>query len=389
MTRTRRFLFRMTAFLIAVGAVAVGLSPAIVPFFMANPVLNGLILGVLLTGILLNYRQVFTLRREVRWIDHFRRDAAAAVVSGEAETSPRLLAPIATMLREHKERGRFTLSAPAMRSLLDSIASRLDEGREMSRYFIGLSIFLGLLGTFWGLLVTVGAISDVIATLEVAGQQELAAMFSDLKQGLEAPLDGMGTAFSSSLFGLSGSLILGFLDLQAGQAQNTFYNDLEEWLSGITRLTSGFGGAEGDQSVPAYIQALLEQTAESMNDLQRIMARGEESHTASLTYQRDLVDRLSTLTDQMRAEQQVLLKMAESQVDLRNLIGQLAEALDRAPAGGALDDATRSHIRNMDVALSRLVDEASRGRTDAVKEIRSEIKLLARTIAASATDGQG
>lgn len=387
MTRPRRFLVRMTAFLIAVAVVAAVLSPAIVPFFMANPVLNGLILGVLLVGITLNVRQVLMLKPELDWIDRFSRDEAS-VTSEEAGSGPRLLAPMATMLREHKGRGRFTLSAPAMRSLLDGIASRLDESRDLSRYFIGLSIFLGLLGTFWGLLQTVGAISDVIGTLEVGGNADVVGMFDTLKSGLEGPLSGMGTAFSSSLFGLAGSLVLGFLDLQSGQAQNAFFNDLEDWLSAITRLGSGFTGDGGDQSVPYYIQALLEQTAESIDELQRILSRGEEARTTAVVHQRELLDRLTTLTDQMRAEQHVLLKMAESQVEMKGLIGRLTEAL-AGSGGGGMDDSTRNHIRNMDLALTRFVDEASRGRDDAVRDIRSEIKLLARTIAAIAEDERG
>ena len=161
-----------------------------------------------------------------------------------------MLAPMAAMLGERT--ARFSLSTMSMRSLLDGLASRLDESRDISRYLIGLLIFLGLLGTFWGLLQTIGAVSDVIATLNV-GSGEMGNVFDDLKKGLQAPLSGMGTAFSSSLFGLAGSLLLGFLELQAGQAQNRFYNELEDWLSGQTRLGSGGSIGEGDQSVPAYV----------------------------------------------------------------------------------------------------------------------------------------
>lgn len=386
MTRPTRFLLRMAVFLAAVVGVAGLLSHGVVPYFLSNPALNGLIIGVLVVGILLNVRQVLLLAPEVAWAESFRKDQTmTSATAGRL----RLLSPMATMLEEHKGRGgRFTLSAPAMRTLLDGIAARLDEARDLSRYFVGLCIFLGLVGTFWGLLETVGTISQVIGSLEVSAQGDTTAMFSLLKQGLEKPLHGMGTSFSASLFGLCGSLILGFLDLQLGQAQNAFYNDLEEWLSGITRLTSGGSVGDGEQSVPAYIQALLEQTAESIDELQRVLTRGEESRMAAVTYQRDLVDRLSTLTDQMRAEQQVLLRMAESQMELKGLIARLTETLNRPLSGGGIDDTSRSHLRNMDVALTRLVEEASRGRDDAVKEIRSEIKLLARTIAALAEDGR-
>jgi hypothetical protein len=240
-------------------------------------------------------------------------------------------------------------------------------------------------------LQTVGSISDVINSLEITGQQEMSAMFGQLKQGLEGPLKGMGTAFSSSLFGLTGSLILGFMDLQAGQAQNAFFNDLEEWLSGITKLGGGGGGGDGDQSVPFYIQALLEQTAESIDELQRTIARGEDNRASGMTSQRELIDRLTTLTDMMRAEQQVLLKVAEGQVELRSFLGRMTESVTnlQAPASApVMDDSTRSHIRNMDVSMSRLVEESSRGRDEMVKEIRSEIKLLARTLAAIADESR-
>lgn len=384
MTRPRRFLIRVSLFLVAVAAIAIFLVPAITPAFMANPALNGLIIGVLLVGVLLNVRQIVMIGPEVDWIDQFSRDETAAT----SQATPRLLSPMATMLRDHKGRGRFTLSAPAMRSVLDGIASRLDEARDVSRYFIGLSIFLGLLGTFWGLLQTIGAISDVIGSLDITGGMtgDATGVFADLKTGLERPLSGMGTAFSSSLFGLAGALVLGFLDLQTGQAQNAFYNELEEWLSAITRLTSGFSGGDGDQSVPAYIQALLEQNAESISELQRTLARGEESRGTALSYQRDLVDRLSTLTDQMRAEQQVLMRMAESQIELKTVIQRLADT--NAQSTSIVDDATRGHIRNMDISIGRLVEETARGRDDAVKEMRSEIKMLARTIAGLSESGR-
>jgi hypothetical protein len=381
----------MMVFLLAVAGAAAALSQAIVPAFMANPALNGLIVGVLVIGVALNIRNVGRLGPEVNWVNGFRREESATVSS--ATRQPRLLASMANMLAEHKGRSRVSLSAPAMRSLLDGISSRLDEERDLARYFIGLSIFLGLLGTFWGLLQTVGSISDVINSLEITGQQDMSAMFSQLKHGLEGPLQGMGTAFSSSLFGLTGSLILGFMDLQAGQAQNAFFNDLEEWLSGITKLSSGGGAGDGDQSVPFYIQALLEQTAESINELQRTIARGEDNRTSGMNSQRDLVDRLTSLTDMMRAEQQVLLKVAEGQVELRSFLGRMTETLStlHAPAhvpAPVIDDSTRSHIRNMDVSMGRFLDESSRGRDEAVKEIRSEIKLLARTLAAIADESR-
>ena len=372
MTRPQRYLYRMLAFLVVVAGVLVLLLPTLIGAFDANPLLNGLIIGVLGVGVAYAFRQVVILYPEVRWIEQFRNDDSHM----PSESPPQYIAPMATMMAER--RGRLSLSPTSMRTLLDGIASRLDEARDISRYFIGLLIFLGLLGTFWGLLQTVNSVSGVIGNLTV-GSSDMSAVFDELKSGLQAPLSGMGTAFSSSLFGLAGSLILGFLDLQASQAQHRFYNDLEEWLSGLTRLSSGIGIGigEGEGSVPAYIQALLEQTADSLEELQRTLARGEESRMSTGDSLNKLTERLSTLTDQMHTEQ------AENQ---RNLAPVLSRLADAASGGFGMDDATRNHIRNLDVYLTRLVDEVSSGRTESVREIRSEIKLLARTIAALAEE---
>ncbi len=374
MASPQTYVIRMAIF---VGVVIVLCAILFVPLqraFSANVPLNGLILGVLLLGIIYNFRQVLMLSPEVHWIERFRRSSPTLSES----RPPRLLAPMATMLGERRD--SLSLSTLAMRSLLDGIASRLDESRDLSRYTIGLLIFLGLLGTFWGLLETVSAVGDVISGLSVEGA-DIAAMFANLKGGLEAPLSGMGTAFSSSLFGLAGSLVLGFLDLQAGQAQNRFYNELEEWLSSLTRLSSGALPGDGDGSVPAYVQALLEQTAESLENLQRTLARGEESNIASNNSLIDLSGKLGALGDQMRAEQNLLLSLGENQMELKNILELLSNG-----GVGAMDEATKSHIRNVDLHMARLLDEMTAGREDMVQQLRSEIKLLARTIAASSPD---
>ncbi len=374
MASPQTYVIRMAIF---VGVVIVLCAILFVPLqraFSANVPLNGLILGVLLLGIIYNFRQVLMLSPEVHWIERFRRSSPTLSES----RPPRLLAPMATMLGERRD--SLSLSTLAMRSLLDGIASRLDESRDLSRYTIGLLIFLGLLGTFWGLLETVSAVGDVISGLSVEGA-DIAAMFANLKGGLEAPLSGMGTAFSSSLFGLAGSLVLGFLDLQAGQAQNRFYNELEEWLSSLTRLSSGALPGDGDGSVPAYVQALLEQTAESLENLQRTLARGEESNIASNNSLIDLSGKLGALGDQMRAEQNLLLSLGENQMELKNILELLSNG-----GVGAMDEATKSHIRNVDLHMARLLEEMTAGREDIVQQLRSEIKLLARTIAASSPD---
>ncbi|HYH21536.1 MAG TPA: flagellar motor protein MotA [Azospirillum sp.] len=381
MTRPERFLTRMALFLVVVAAVAVLLYPALENAFMTNPALNGLILVALFTGIAFIFRQVIMLRPEVAWLERYQQVERPGAATDEPE--PVLLAPMARMLGEKK--GRLTLSALSMRSVLDGIGARLDESRELSRYLIGLLIFLGLLGTFWGLLHTVRSVGSVIGSLSVEGG-DVGTMFSHLKAGLETPLIGMGTAFSSSLFGLAGSLVLGFLELQATQAQHRFFQDVEDWLSGATRLSSGAGGLEtGDQSVPAYLQALLEQTAENLDTLQRTVAGAEEGRRVANNNLMALTERLATLTDQMRAEQQLLLKLGESQMEMKHLLTRLADA---AAGGFGMDESSRQHLRNIDVYLARLVDEASSGRTQAVAEIRSEIKVLTRTIAALAEEAE-
>jgi hypothetical protein len=378
MTHPRRYLIRMAIFLAAVVVVAGVLFAGIRDAFMSNPALNGLIIGVLLLGIGYIFRTVFVLTSDVAWLESFRaRRAGLSIVP-----QPRMLAPMAAMLGDRTD--RFSLSALSMRSLLDGIGARLDESRDISRYLIGLLIFLGLLGTFWGLLQTIDSVSGVIASLNV-GSGEMGAVFDDLKSGLQAPLSGMGTAFSSSLFGLAGSLVLGFLELQAGQAQNRFFNDLEDWLSGQTRLSSGALQADGDQSVPAYVQALLEQTADGLENLQRTLQRGEESRIGANSGITALADRLGTLTDQMKAEQNLMVKLAESQMDLKPILSRLEEGLNRPALGNAAGaDEVPAHIRNIDIHLARLLEETATGRVEMVQELRNEIRVLSRTLAAIA-----
>ena len=373
MTQPSRFLGRMGLFLLLVLGVSGLLIQALSSAFMSNAALNGVIVGVLLIGIVHAFRTVTMLRAEVTWIENFRHDSIAR----SSEEMPRLLAPMATMLGERT--GQLSLSTIALKTLLDGIAARLDESREISRYMIGLLVFLGLLGTFWGLLETVKSVSGVIAGLEITGG-DINTAFATLKSGLTAPMAGMGTAFSSSLFGLAGSLVLGFLELQAGQAQNRFYNDLEEWLSSLTRLGSGGVGSESDQSVPAFIQALLEQMADGLEGLQRTLARGEENR---IDYNRllfELTEKIGALTEQMSSEQTLLLKFGETQAALEPVLTRLADSSNEHGS----DQETLAHLRIIETYLARIHDDASTGRTESVQEIRSEIRLLARTIAALA-----
>ena len=370
MSHPSQYLVRMTVFVVAIALIAGALSPALYPYFMGNPVVNGVIIGILIAGIVYVFHQVTQLSGNARWLARTSR--------GQPTGKPsRLLGPLARMMGEG--RGRLALSAAALRTLLDSVGSRLEETRETSRYLIGLLIFLGLLGTFYGLLETVQSVKGVIGGLSAGGAVPARA-FADLKARLETPLGGMSTAFSASLFGLAGSLVLGFLDLQAGLAQNRFFNELEEWLTAQTRLdVAPAAFAASEASAPAYIQALLEQTADTLDSLQRILSRGEESRISANVNIVNLTERLAALTDQMRAEQNLMLKLAEQQLEMKPVLQRLA---DGGGPTGALSDETRSHLRAIEVHLARLADDVSQGRTEAVQEIRSELRLVARTIAA-------
>ncbi|MEC9367923.1 MAG: flagellar motor protein MotA [Pseudomonadota bacterium] len=315
LTRPLRFLRNMLLFLAIVAFVCVILHQQIVSAFMTNPGLNGLIVGVLVIGIAYSFRQVLLLFREIRWVNDFR----VADPGIESKSPPVLLAPMATMLRDRT--GHLSLSTLSMRSILDSIGTRLDEARDLSRYLVGLLIFLGLLGTFWGLLETISSIGTTIGSLN-SGASDSVVIFEELKSGLEAPLKGMGTAFSSSLFGLAGSLVLGFLDLQAGQAQNRFYNELEDWLSGITELQLGETISTGGQ--PQVRLALLDMQR-AIIELGGRIEKGvlNDNSTAAV---RDLAKGVEKLIDQMRAEQAVVREWADEQAQQQQ---ELAKVLKR------------------------------------------------------------
>jgi hypothetical protein len=373
----------MLIFLAFAGVGCAALAPRLSDAFFSNVILNGIILGVLLLGIVYIFRQVLLLRPEIAWIENFKQESSGRLIFPGTLTDdrpPRLLAPMATMLGDRT--GRLSLSTLSMRTLLDGIYSRIEESHEISRYLIGLLIFLGLLGTFWGLLETVGAVANTIAGLS-GGVGDPAVLFEELRRGLEVPLSGMGTAFSSSLFGLAGSLVLGFLELQASRAHNRFLNDLEEWLSGVTKLSSGTAGGEGEGSVPAYIQALLEQTAETLEQLGRTISRSEADRGAMNDALAALTDRLGVLGEHMRAEQSVLLSIAESQAALKPVLIRLSEV---GSGGGGLDETSRGYLRNLDQRVGRLTTEIASGREKTVEDIRAEVRLLTRTLAAMAEE---
>jgi hypothetical protein len=308
----RIFLVRMLVFLVLCSLLLVVLYRQIITAFFANPGLNALIGAVLLIGIILSFRQVVRLYPEVAWVNNFRiADPGLAI-----DRHPTLLAPMAAILGGERT-GRMSISQQTMRHLLDSIATRLDEARDISRYMTGLLVFLGLLGTFWGLIETVGSVGKVIDSLKVGG--DAGALFDTLKEGLAAPLGGMGISFSSSLFGLAGSLILGFLDLQSSQAQNRFYTDLEDWLASTVREYAGDTASTG--------------TGEIQHMLERLRATLEEggSNRTTTTAMANLADAIQSLVAHMRSEQEMIREWADGQGEQNIEIKKLLERIARQP----------------------------------------------------------
>ncbi len=325
LTRPQIFLWRMSLFLILAALLVIildGQTGQLRASFMANPGLNALIIGVLLVGIVYAFRQVLRLYPEIAWVNNFRISDPGLTTE---KTTPVLLAPMATMLRDRT--GHLSLATGAMRSLLDSVASRLEEQRETTRYLVGLLIFLGLLGTFWGLLETVSTVGTTIGTLDTnAGDNVL--LFDQLKEGLAGPLKGMGTAFSASMFGLSGSLILGFLDLQAGHAQGRFYNELEDWLSGITELQ--LADAPGAAGVAPQVRFALLDMQRSLSDLHdKVEMKMLNDNTGDAV--KDLAAGVDKLIRQMRAEQKVVREWADEQAQQQHeLAAVLRQITDKA-----------------------------------------------------------
>ena len=297
LTSPRIFLVGMAAFLALVGFVVLVLLKQLQLAFSANPGLNGLILGVLAIGSLFAFRQVFRLFREIRWVN-----SLTGAYEGRKIKDPLLLAPMAAMLNAGA--GASGLSTLTTRAILDSIATRLDEGRELLRYLVGLLVFLGLLGTFWGLLETVHSISGVIDSMKTGS--DTTSMFEDLKVGLSAPIAGMSVSFTSSLFGLASSLILGFLDLQAGQAQNRFYSEFEEFLASHVRTTPA---VESDAAQPV------------------VVTPAQIDHQKNAAAIATLAEGIQALVGHMRTEQQQIRNWVDVQAQQQEDIGKLLRRL--------------------------------------------------------------
>ena len=320
MSQPNRVLIWMLGFLVLIGLAAAALYPQLRVAFEATRMFNAVILLVFAAGVAVNLRHVFRLQREVQWIEGLRRSDPDRRLE-----PPVLLAPMAKMFGKN-ERKPQSLSTASMRSLLDSVYLRLEEQRDLSRYLVGLMIFLGLLGTFWGLLRTIGSVGDIIGGLTAGG--DALSMFESLKTQLKAPLAGMATSFSTSLFGLAGSLILGFLDLQAGRAANRFYTELEDWLSGMTKLSSGGVAADGEGSVPAYVQALLEQTTDGLERMQRAIVESERERRGGHEQMAELNRQLLKLNEQLTQPQGGGNMSEELRQELRLMSRTIAAALD-------------------------------------------------------------
>ncbi|EHH67611.1 motA/TolQ/ExbB proton channel family protein [Gluconobacter morbifer G707] len=366
----------MGIFLAAVVLLAASMTTTLLQAFTANPKLDAVILAVLLMGIVWNVQVVLRLMPEVRWVEAIRQSRASL----SAPNPPRLLAPMASMLARSRT-DRLSLSTQTTQAMLDSLSSRLDESREISRYMTQLLIFLGLLGTFYGLLLTVSSIASVIGGMST-GNGDLDVMFNQLKTGLAGPLAGMSTAFSGSMFGLAGALVLGFLDLTAGQAQTRFFNDLEEWLAGQTRLGGSMSlDHDGGAPVPAYVQALLEQTAENLETLQNAVSRTEEGRVREIQLLDTLQERLRGITELLKVNQQVMTRTAETQSALLPVLRHLNE--DGQPGSQG------TPLLRIESHLSRLIEDLHQSRAYTVGEIRNDLRVLARTIAAASGQTHG
>lgn len=344
-------------------------APRVMPVFEANPWLNGFIFFVFVLGVIATFWQVIQLIGSARWIEGF----AAQVPGHEITRPPAMLAPLATMLRGRGR--RMQIASTSARSILDSVAQRIDEAREITRYIVSLLIFLGLLGTFYGLATTVPAVVDTIRSLAPQEGEQGVDIFNRLMTGLEAQLGGMGVAFASSLLGLSGSLVVGLLELFAGHGQNRFYRELEEWISTITRL--GFAEGEDEGSGVAHVlDQMAEQMAEQMETLQSLFAQAEMGRAVvdeKLGVLAESIERLTHRMSEQNPVQMALLRVAEGQE-------RLTEAIEARETSEGLDAESRMRLRSIDVQMLRILEEISAGRQETMTELRSDLAALTRLL---------
>ncbi|MDW3224995.1 MAG: biopolymer transporter ExbB [Paracoccaceae bacterium] len=338
--------------------------PRVLPVFEANPYLNGFIIFVFILGVFACFYQVFQLIGSVRWIERFATDRQDTSVK-----APQLLAPLASLLRSRG--ARMQVSASSTRSILDSVVNRIEEAREITRYIVSMLIFLGLLGTFYGLATTVPAIVETISSLAPEEGEGGLEVFNRLMSGLQTQLGGMGVAFASSLLGLAGSLIVGLLELFAGHGQNRFYRELEEWLSSITRVgfTSG-DEASGDQGALA---AVVEHMVEQMESLQLMFQQSDVSRS-------EVNENLGTLANSIERMTQKMDGMDPASVALERVAAgqeRLISALETQTHGdGGMDAESRMRLRSIDVQMLRILEEISAGRQESMAELRMDLSKL-------------
>ncbi|MCF3593679.1 biopolymer transporter ExbB [Rhodobacteraceae bacterium LMO-12] len=345
--------------------------PRVLPVFLANPYLNGFIGFVFIIGMFACFWQVYQISRSVRWIEAFAGGRAEA----EGVRAPQLLAPLATLLRSRG--ARMQISSSSARSILDSVATRIDEEREITRYLVSMLIFLGLLGTFYGLATTIPALVDTIRSLAPREGEGGVEVFSRLMTGLEAQLGGMGVAFASSLLGLAGSLIVGLLELFAGHGQNRFYRELEEWLSSITRL--GFSTGDGDGAEHSIIAGVVDNMAEQMEELQQMFTQSDVSRAMvdeKLGHLADAIERMTYRMSDQNPVNSALMRVAEGQEAILEEIRRT-----RTGAGEAgIDAESRMRLRSIDVQMLRILEEISAGRQETMAELRTDINALVRVL---------
>ena len=363
----RQIIFMLTGLGLATAGVVVAL-PRVLPVFEANPYLNGFILFVFVIGVVACFYQVTQLIRSVRWIEGF----AAGEINDQIKP-PRLLAPLASLLRSRG--ARMQLSASSTRSILDSVATRIDEEREITRYLVNLLIFLGLLGTFYGLATTVPALVETIRNLAPKEGEEGIAVFRRLMTGLESQLGGMGVAFASSLLGLAGSLIVGLLELFAGHGQNRFYRELEEWLSSITRV--GFSSGEDGGPDTSAMSGVLDHMAEQMDALQQIFIHSDESRAAMDRKLGDLIDVIGEMNNRIDRSDSTTVALDRVAVGQETLI----EIMRAQGPGEGIDAESRMRLRSIDVQMLRILEEMSAGRQESMTELRKDIDLLVKALA--------
>ncbi len=385
MTDVERYARRMGVFVVAALALAVVLANTLASAFLSNPYLNGTILLVLVFGIVFHFRQVLALGPELKWLDS---DARLREKEGATPMPrPRLLAAVAQLFADRPaDRGPLPITAAAERSLLEGVETRLDESREIGRYLTRLLVFLGLLGTFWGLLSVLSAIGRTIAGLSVE-TSDVSLLFESLKAGLERPLSGMAVAFSSSLFGLGGSLVLGFLDLQASQAQRAFLRRFEDWLRDHTRLvTGGVGGGEEGAAGGAYLAALIEQLADHLERMEVHAAEDRRLRTAREQVLGEIRDHLAALRSESGTVGETLAAIRDTVAsELRTITG-LAQGLSAAKP--AADPELRTHLARIEQALEALRTDIVTGREVLTESVRDDLRLLARTVAKALEAGR-